>query len=208
VKNAWNTSSISDVRSVVGNQRHALEAILNSTIVLEHEEPGSPSIKQLEEARQKWAEGDLAEAARLGAAAATTSFNEDAAVKMIALAKEKQATFKAGFLGRIGLLFKDPAGDIDKAQEAYDAGDPTRAMELAQGAYKDWSNADRTGLIRLSALMALMCLASGGIWWLLRRLDEGDPKLRVDPYAVKGGHELGDPEARRPSWKDWENSNQ
>ncbi|MGH2608831.1 MAG: hypothetical protein ACRDHF_07030, partial [Tepidiformaceae bacterium] len=208
MKNAWNTGSISDIRGVIVNQRNALNAIMNSTRVLEHEEADSPSLKQLAEARQKWAEGDLAEATRLGAAAATTSFNEDAAVKMIALAKEKQATFKAGFLGRIGLLWQDPAGDITRAEEAYAAGDPTKAMDLAEGAYKSWDTADRTGLMRLSALMGIMCLLSGGVWWLLRRLDEPDETHRVDPYAVQGGHNLGDPESRRPNWKDWENSGQ
>jgi hypothetical protein len=148
VKNAWNTSSIREVAGVIVNQRNALNAIVNSTRVLEHEEADSPSLQELEEARLKWAEGDLSEATRLGAAAATTSFNEDAAVKMIALAKEKQATFKAGFLGRIGLLWKDPAGDITRAEEAYAAGDPTKAMKLAEGAYKAWDTADKSGLIR------------------------------------------------------------
>jgi hypothetical protein len=56
--------------------------------------------------------------------------------------------------------------------------------------------------------MGIMCMISGGVWWLLRRLDDPDPKLRLDPYAVQGGHNLGDAEERRPSWKDWENSNQ
>jgi hypothetical protein len=207
VKNAWNTMSVNGVAGVLREQQNALRAIGNSTKVLEHETEDSPSMKQLGEARAKWAEGDLGEATRLGAAAATTSFNEDAAVKMIALAKEKQATFKAGFLGRIGLLWKDPAGDIGRAEAAYEAGDPTKAMELAEGAYKAWDTADRSGLIRLSGLMGIMCVLSGAVWWLLRRLDEPDAPARVDPYAATGGHNLGDPEARRPNWKDWENSN-
>lgn len=208
VKNAWNAGPLRDTVGVVANQRNALRAIVNSTVVLVDEDADSPSMKELAEARQKWAEGDLSEATRLGAAAATTSFNEDAAVKMIALAKQKQATFKGGFLGRIGLLWKDPAGDIVRAEEAYAAGDPTRAMELAEGAYKAWDTADRSGLMRLAGLMGLMCLLSGGVWWLLRRLDEPDVNVRLDPYAATGGHNLGDPDARRPSWKDWENSNQ
>ena len=206
LKNAWNTMTVNGVAGVLREQQNALRAIANSTKVLEHETEDSPSMKQLGEARAKWAEGDLGEATRLGAAAATTSFNEDAAVKMIALAKEKQATFKAGFLGRVGLLWKDPAGDIARAEEAYDAGDPTKAMELAEGAYKTWDTADRGGLIRLSGLMGLMCVLSGAVWWLLRRLDEPDAAARVDPKAATGGHNLGDPEARRPNWKDWENS--
>ncbi|MEX1104138.1 MAG: hypothetical protein WED87_07800, partial [Dehalococcoidia bacterium] len=207
VKNAWHTQNIRGVAGVVLDQENALRAIMNSTRVLEHETEGAPSLRQLADARAKWAEGDLVEATRLGAAAATTSFNEDAAVKMIALAKEKQATFKAGFLGRIGLLWKDPAGDIIRAEEAYAAEDPTKAMELAEGAYKAWDTADRAGLIRLSGLMGLMCVLSGGVWWLLRRLDEPDQTQRLDPYAATGGHNLGDPDERRPSWKDWENSN-
>jgi hypothetical protein len=207
VKNAWNTTNTAGVASVITEQRNAFRAIKNSTTVLADETEDAPSLKQLAEARDKWAEGDLAEATRLAAAAATTSFNEDAAVKMIALAKEKQATFKAGFLGRIGLLMKDPAADIARAEAAYEAGDPTRAMELAQGAYKAWDTADRNGLIRLSGLMGIMCVLSGGVWWLLRRLDDSGPAVRVDPYAAQGGHNLGDAESRRPSWKDWENSN-
>jgi hypothetical protein len=208
VKNSWNTQSVSGTAGVITDQENALNAIVNSTRVLEHETAGSPSMKQLDQARVKWSEGNLAEAGRLAAMAVTTSYNEDAAIKMIALAKERQATFKAGFLGRIGLLFEDPAGDVEQAQQAYDAGDPTKALALAQGAYETWDGADRTGLMRLSALMAIMCVISGAIWWLLRRLDDADPSVRRDPYAAAGGHNLGDADERRPSWKDWENSNQ
>ncbi|MGH8429297.1 MAG: hypothetical protein ACREUF_02735, partial [Solimonas sp.] len=208
VRLAWNSRRMDETRTVIGDQRNALDAITNSMRVLEEEEPGSPSLKQLAEAKQKWAEGDLPEATRLGVAAATTSFNEDAAIKMMALAKEKKATFQAGFLGRIGLIWEDPDGDLKRAQEAYDAGYPTRAMELAQSAYEAWDTADRSGLMRLSGLMGLMCLLSAGVWWLLRRLDEPDEQRRLDPYAAKGGHSLGDPEERRPNWQDWENTNQ
>ena len=207
VKNAWNTRSTRGVSGAIMDQQNALNAIVNSTIVLNHETEDSPSMKQLAEARVKWAEGDLAEAARLGAMAATTSFNEDAAVKMIALARETEATFSAGFFGRIGLIGKDPGGDVDRAQAAYDAGDPTKAMGLAQGAYESWNGADRAGLMRLSALAVVMCILSGIVWWLLSRLDESDAKVRRDPYAATGGHSLGDADSR-PSWKDWENSNQ
>lgn len=208
VKRAWNTERMKDIAEVIADQRQALDAIVNSTRVLANESPDAPSLKQLAEARQKWAEGDLDTATRLGAQAATTSFNEDASIKMIALALEKQASFKPSFLGRIGVMWKDPDGQLRAAEEAANAGDPNKALELSQSAFRTWDNADREGIMRLSILMGVMCLLSFGVWWLLRRLDDGQPKLKfqADPYAATGGHSIGDPEGRKPSWRDWENT--
>ncbi|HEX6031156.1 MAG TPA: hypothetical protein VFY90_06975, partial [Tepidiformaceae bacterium] len=208
VKKSWNTGTVRETRGVMADQQQALDAIVNTTRVLENEEPNSPSMKQLAEARDKWAAGDLDGAARLAATAATTAFNEDAALKLIALAKEKQAKFTPSFVGRIGLIGKDPAGQIHRAEEAYAAGDPTKALDLAQSAFKTWDGADRTGLQRLAILMFGMCLLCGGVFWLLRRMDgDDDLDITLDPDAARGGHNLGDPEARRPSWRDWENTN-
>jgi hypothetical protein len=208
VKKSWNTGTVRETRGVMADQQQALDAIVNTTRVLENEEPDAPSMKQLAEARVRWAEGDLDGAAHIAATAATTSFNEDAAVKLIALAKEKEAKYTPSFLGRIGLIGKDPGGQIHRAEEAYAAGDPTKALDLAESAFKTWDTADRTGLQRLGALMFAMCLLCGGVFWLLRRMDDDDDlQMTLDPDAAMGGHNLGDPETRRPSWRDWENTN-
>jgi hypothetical protein len=207
VAKSWGSAAIAQTRGVIEDQRQAISAITDATGRLAGEPEGSPSLRQLDQARQEYANGHFDAAEELAATSTTTAFNEVAAVKLIAAAKAKQADFKPSFLSRIGLLFSDPDGDLAEAQRAYDSGDPTRAVKLARSAYETWDGASARGLQFLAILAGVMCGLSGLIWYLLRRLD-GPPKdLRTLGVAgPRRGKAPPEPERPASSWRDWENT--
>ncbi|MCK9518379.1 MAG: hypothetical protein M0R74_05030 [Dehalococcoidia bacterium] len=199
VANAWGTVSTATTRTLIGDQRQAIDAIVGASHDLANEPEGSAALAELAEARERYADGDFAQADRLAAGAKTTAYNEVASGRMIAIAKQKQAEFRPSFLSRIGLFFADPDGDLAAAESALAEGDHAAALRLSRSAYDDWSGAKRRGLMRLAMLMGGMCLVTVGTWYVLRRLDPDQAVNR--PLGT--GHVI---EERRSSWADWDNS--
>jgi len=200
VAQSWGSDTLSRTSVVVEDQRQAILAILSATDQLASEPEGSHGRARLDQAREKYNLGDFAGAKSSAAGGVTTVYNEAAAGKMLNLAREKQATFKAGFLGRIGMLFTDPAGDLAKAEAANAAGDGTTALKLSRSAYDTWDGANRRGIQRLALLTGLMCGLSFLVWWLLQRMQRGPA-----PKRLGEGHFIDVADERRASWKDWEN---
>lgn len=199
VAKSWGTDTMAHTTTVVEDQRLAVQAIIAAASELANEQTGSPALAQLAQARDRFAAGDFAEAKKLASGATATQFNTIAAGKLIELAKQKQGAFHPSFLARIGLLFKDPAGDLAAAQKAYDAGDPKKALDLSRSAYDGWNEAQSRGLQRLAILAGIMCALSAGVWYLLRRLERG---AKGAPSGPATGHFI---EPSRFKWHDWEN---
>jgi hypothetical protein len=145
-------------------------------------------------------QGDFTGARAAASAGVTGRVNADAAAKLIALAKEKHESFSPGFFGRVGMLFTDPETKLRAAEDALAAGDGTRALELAREAYDTWDGAAARGIQRLALLTSVMAALSFGVWVLLKRLEQPPP---VKPLGQ--GHYI-EPEGRRGSWRDWENT--
>ncbi|MCC6383200.1 MAG: hypothetical protein IT304_11895 [Dehalococcoidia bacterium] len=204
VIDAWPVRRLSEVAALVEDQRQAIVSITGAVRQLASEAPGSPALRQLDDARGRYAQADYPAAKRLASGSTTTAFNAVAAGKILAVAREQKASFKPSFLERVGLLFSDPSGDLDRAEKAYAEGDPTSALRLARSAVDQWEGASGRGLMYLAALAGAMCALTLGTWWLLRRLDpeRATPRRR----AAAAGHALGSPDERRGSWRDWENT--
>jgi len=199
VNKYWGHTTIAKTSVVIEEQRGAIAAITSATVQLASKPDDSPSKKKLAEAREKYSAGEYTEAKNLAAEGVTSAYNEVAAGKMIEIAKQKQADFSPNFFARIGLIFEDPAGDLEKAEAAWEAGDGAAALKLSRGAYDTWNGASEAGIQRLAMVAALMCAISFGVWFILRRLE--------GPVVVKKageGHVL-DSDDRRGSWRDWEN---
>ncbi len=207
VAKAWGSRTLTQIAAVIEDQRQAIQVYVDALNQLPGQGADSPAGDQLAESRARYDEGDFSNAKRLAAGSLTTGYNQITAGKMIGVAKDEQASYRASFLSRIGLLFVDPARDLSKAEAAYAAGDPATALTLSRSAYDAWHGAGARGMQRLAVLTGLLCFFSFGGWWLLRRKRRlSGPHLRGrDVVVVRGGHMLDDPESRRASWKDWEN---
>lgn len=201
VAESWGTATVATTAVVVEDQRQAILSIIAATEQLASEPEGSRASTRLAEARDKYNAGDFAGARASATGGVTDVYNDTAAGKMIDLAKEKQATFKAGFLGRVGMFFTDPAGDLAKAEAAYAAGDGAAALQLSRGAYDTWDNANRRGIQRLALLAGVMAGLSFLVWFLLQRMDRAPA-----PKRLGEGHFIDASDERRGSWKDWENT--
>ena len=207
VAQSWGTDTMANTKTIIEDQRQVIQGWVDASKQLASEQPDSPALKDLADARDRYAKGDFGEAKKLVAASVTTAYNEVAAGKMIAIAKEKQSSYKSSFLGRIGLLLKNPSGDLARAQSDYGSGNPESALKLSRSAYDDWNDAKSRGLQRLAILAGLMCALSFGVWFALKRLDrDGRQGAKKSSRGGAGGHVLESPDARRPSWKDWENT--
>lgn len=203
VAKSWGKRTIAQTAGVVEDQRQAIQAIVDARRQLGDRMPDSAA-KKLAEAVVAYGSGDYSGAKRLAADSLTAVFNEEASGKMIELAKAKQSSFKVGFLSRVGLFFKDPDGDLQKAESAYASGDSAGALKYARSAYDGWDGASGRGIQRLAMLMGLMCALSVGVWLLLKKLDgssSGGPAKRVGE-----GHYLEPGDERTRNWRDWENT--
>ena len=201
VNKYWGKKKIAETLVVVEDQRQAIIAITSATKELEAKPDDSAGKKKLQEARDKYAAGDYAAAKSAAAGGVTAAYNEVAGGKMIDLAKEKQADFKPGFFGRIGLYFSNPDGDLKAAEEALAQGDGEKALKLSRQAYDTWDGATQRGIQRLAVMAGLMCGLTFLVWYVLHRMEA--------PIAVKRpgqGHYLEESAERRSSWRDWENS--
>jgi hypothetical protein len=201
VAKSWGTTTIARTAVVVEDQRQALLSIIAATEQLAAEPEGSRARMRLAEARELYNAGDFTGARASAAGGVTDVYNDVAAGKMIDLAKEKQSTFKAGFLGRVGMFFTDPDGDLAKAEAAYAAGDGATALQLSRSAYDAWDGANRRGIQRLAILAGVMAGLSFLVWYLLQRME------RVPaPKRLGEGHFIDVSDDRRGSWRDWENT--
>ncbi|MCL4240309.1 MAG: hypothetical protein KJ048_03055 [Dehalococcoidia bacterium] len=200
VAKSWGTTTLARTAVIVEDQRQAILSIIAATEQLASEPEGSRAKARLAEAHEKYNAGDFTGARASAAGGVTDVYNDVAAGKMIDLAKEKQAAFKAGFLGRVGMLFTDPAGDLAKAEAAYAAGDGAAALELSRSAYDTWDDASRRGIQRLAILAGLMAGLSFLVWFLLQRMDR-----TPTPKRLGEGHFIDVSDERRGSWRDWEN---
>ena len=200
VAQSWGSATVSNTAVVVEDQRQAILSIISATEQLASEPEVSRARARLAEARDKYNAGDFAGARASATGGVTDVYNETAAAKMIDVAREKQATFKAGFLGRVGMFFTDPDGDLAKAEAAYAAGDGTAALKLSRSAYDTWDDANRRGIQRLAMLAGLMAGLSLGVWYLLQRMDHTPA-----PKRLGEGHFIDASDEGRGSWRDWEN---
>ena len=201
VAESWGDARIADTQVVVEEQRQAMLAILSATTELKDAPADSAAMQKLAEARELYGKGDYSGAKTAASAGVTAAFNEVAGAKMIAIAKEKQSTFSAGFFGRFGMFGADPDGDLQKAEDALASGDGTLALKLSRQAYDTWDGASERGMQRLAIAAGLMCGLAFLIWFILRKLDGSTPA----PKRLGQGHFLEDAPERR-SWKDWENT--
>jgi hypothetical protein len=201
----WSTRPMGESRGLVGDLRQALDAIKSAEALLPADGDNADGLAKVGEARAKFVEGDLQEAERLAAASRTTKFNTEAATKLIALAREKQAAFKEDLFTRVGLLWSDPDGDLAAAEAALAAGDASEALRLSRSAIETWDGAAKTGFSRLAILFGAMCALSVGTWYLLRKIDGRGSGVARGRTTAPGGHVLGAPE-ERGKWKDWENT--
>ncbi|MCC6268736.1 MAG: hypothetical protein IT300_14295 [Dehalococcoidia bacterium] len=202
VSQSWGKKRVADTAIVVEEQRQAILAILSATKDLESAADDSVARQKLAEAREKYSAGDYAGAKAAAAGGLTAAYNEVAAGKMIAIAREKQQSFSPNFFGRIGMFFTNPAGDLAKAEAAYAAGDGTKALELSRGAYDSWDGATQRGIQRLAMGAGIMCMLTFLVWFVLRRLSEPTVVTR----KAGQGHHLEEAGERRSSWRDWENT--
>ncbi|MBA4180918.1 MAG: hypothetical protein C0506_10055 [Anaerolinea sp.] len=204
VPQSWATQPLAKTAGVVEEQRQALKVIQDSSRQFANDPEDSPGRKQIGQAAEAFAAGDFAEAKRLATSSLTSAYNQEAAGKMIGLAKKKQGEFRPGFLARVGMLMRDPSEDLDAAEQAYAAGDGARALQLSQSAYDAWDGAEARGLRILAILMGVMCALSGGVWLLLRRMDRTAQEAVARARGGRTGHVIEASESRS-GWKDWEN---
>jgi hypothetical protein len=199
----WNTLTMAEVRGVVDQMRQALDAMDEAAQHLTESVDDPAGREQLERAREYFLQGDFAEAKRLAAGATSISFNKDAAAKLLAIAKERDAAFKPNFLQKIGLFSADPSGHVVAAEEAYEAGDYEKSLDELTTALNQWSDAQEKGLLRLSLLVGGMGAVAVAGWLLVRRLD----KKRKRPVRLERGegHVLAEPGERSGSWQEWLN---
>lgn len=200
VASAWGKSRLSETARLVEDQRQAVIAIQAAQTQLAEEPPDSPFLEGLREARQRYEHGDFTGARTAAASGVTGRVNAAAAAKLIALAHQKRDTFSPGFFARIGILFTDPDAKLEAAERALAEGDGTRALRLARQAYETWDGASARGIQRLALLTTTMAALSFAVWALLRRLERPPATKKVGQ-----GHYI-EANARRGSWKDWENT--
>ena len=205
VARSWGSQTLAQTASVLEDQRQATRAIIDAGARLVDEPAESLSQKRLLGARDKFAEGNFADAKNLAASSTTAVYNGATAEKLIAAAKERQAQFHPGFMARIGMIHKDPAGELAAAEASLAAGEPERALEQSRSAYETWQNAESRGLLRLGILAVVMACLSVGAFWLLKRINRSDAPDFTPAQGSVSGHILA-PSEERGKWKDWENT--
>jgi len=199
VPRAWGSSSVTQIASMVENQRQAVDAIARTAQELAGEAGNSPALANLAAARDRYAAGDFSEAKRLASLAITALTDKGTAGKMLELAKTRQASYKPNLLSRLGLFLMNPGGDLAEAQAAYDAGDSSRALRLAKSAYEGWDGATARGAQRLAILLGSMAGLCVLAYYLLRRVHNGDRGRGArSPGAARSRSD------RWGSWRDWQ----
>ncbi|MFN0094124.1 MAG: hypothetical protein ACKVVT_05020 [Dehalococcoidia bacterium] len=179
VVDTWSKGSLSDLERLLQDVRQSLDSIRTATTALANQPADDDARTRLDEARVKFSEGKLSEAKSLAAGSTTVRFNKDASSKMLALAKKTEQEFEPSFFKKIGLMWTDPAGDVAAAEAAFEAGEYGKSLQLSEAAYNTWTDAQGRGLWRLAVLSAGMCGITVGAWYLVKRLDPGRRRQRV-----------------------------
>ncbi len=201
---SWGKRTMTETAAVIEQQRQAVRILRDAFMQFATEPPDSPVVRQLALAKEHFADGKFSESTRLASASLTGAINQDAAGKMIALAKTQQADFSPGFLDKLGMVMRDPDGDLKAAEVAYAQGDGAKALGLSQSAYAAWNDSRGRGLRFLASLAGLMCVVSVVIWIMLRRVDSGAKRAVVASRGGRTGHVI-DASESKTRWKDWEN---
>lgn len=196
VQKAWAEGTLAELHSLVEAQRTAIQVIDDSTEALADEPEGSLALAAMKDAREAYAAGDFAGAARMATEALTDSLNLESARRMIEAAGERQATFSESFLEKVGLLWSDPAGDLEAARAAYADGRGTDALSLATSAYDKWGSAEKDGMFRLAVGAGVTCAALVLIAYVAGKRQSRRAQAAHRAEAV----------ANRPSWRDLENT--
>jgi len=195
VQDSWTSKPTAATANAIAYQRQVLLAIQDAKPRLAGEPEGSPAFPKLEAALEAYRAVDFGQAQMLAGAALAAAEDKTTAVKVLAKARLAQANFKPGFLGRIGVLFMDPAGDLDAAEAQLAAGEPTEALRLANSALVAWDGASTRGLKRLTVVSGVLFFGLLILWWFLQRRE--NPGKRSNRL----GHALE--EKATPSWRDW-----
>jgi hypothetical protein len=203
VAKSWGTQTMAATAGLIEQQRQAVKAIQDSLGQFANVPEGSAARKQLTDARAKFAAGEFAEAKRLAAASQNAARNLEAAGQAIQRARQKQDTFKPGFIEKIGLTFKNPDADLARAEQSYAAGDGTAALSAAEAAYSGWDNATARGWTLLSVLAGLLCAAGVGAMFLARRRSREAERALAIARGGRTGHIIDASEAHS-RWQDWE----
>ncbi len=203
VQEAWPKSSMKVSAGLIEDIKQAISAIQNADAKLA---PDAFGRVKLEEARVKFAEGDLESAEKLASGSLTMRFNTDTAITLIEVAKQTQANFKPNLFTRIGLWGKDPDADLAAAEQAMADGKPEVAIEHAKAAYTAWDGAKKDGYARLALSFAALGAIATGTWWGLKKIDGKSKEDDVPKGRTIGGHVLAPSDERKGSWKDWENT--
>lgn len=200
---AWGKGTIAQSATLIDNQRQSILSMRQAKLELEAAgvAAGTTPWEKLDEAKELFNTGDFNGAKAAASAGVTMIYNDAAAEYWIDLAQKKEATFKAGFFAKIGMMFTDPAADLRAAENLYADGDGAGALKAARSAYDTWNDAGRRGLQRLGMMTAAMCVLCFGVWYILRRMEGpvgGSKPLGQGHYIEQG--------ERKSSWQDWENS--
>ncbi len=208
VSKSWSAESLIKTAEAVESQRQAVFVLRDAATALAEQPESSYPLKQMEEARTRYEAGEFAEASRIASEAVADSINSIAAARMIEKARERQQSFDTNLINSIGLWRQNPEGDLERAIAAQEAGRGSEALKYAGRAYDTWGTATAQGWLRLAFLMAVNCLLSFGLYYLLRRFDlrRSKPKKARGRASAKGKM-AGTPAetARASSWRDWEN---
>jgi hypothetical protein len=206
VADTWSESTISQIEGVIQQQRRVVDAFVNAAESIAEEPADSNAWGLLDDARVAYAEGDLAAASELAAAAAAFVYNQFASVQMIEIADIEGDLYKENFLKRIGMLFENPEADLDAAHAALEAGNTEEAVRLARQAFETWNGAQARGLQRLAILAGAMSALTFGSWFLLRRVDFGRDDGEISASRARLAVEGNPPPPSKRSWRDWENN--
>ncbi|HEY4668476.1 MAG TPA: hypothetical protein VIH05_01725 [Tepidiformaceae bacterium] len=196
VQQAWSTKPITGAASAVEYQRQVLLAIQDAKERMAQEPEGSPALPKFAAAVEAYTAGNFDEAQSLAGAALAAAEDKITAVRVLEKARLAQVNYHGGMLGRIGLLFMDPAGDLDRADAKLQAGEPTEALNLANSALDAWEGASTRGIKRLTIASGVLFFVFLVLWWVLQRAD--NQRRSTGP-----GHALG--EKPTASWRDWGN---
>ena len=90
IEGAWTELTVEELDNRVESQRQTILSVVESESLVSDQPFGSEAQDKLQEARLAYAEGDFKAAAKLAAEAVASVANSQAAIAMVALAKEQQ----------------------------------------------------------------------------------------------------------------------
>lgn len=196
IQAAWAEGSLTELRAIIEEQRTAIRTIADSVEALAAQPENPLALAALERAREAYRAGDFSTAAEQASQAVTDSLNLAAAGRMIEAAEARQAEFDPNFMSNVGLLWRDPAAQLQDARLAYEEGRGTDALRLATAAYETWGGAQRDGMFRLALAAGAACALFVLVAFVIGK--------RQAKLAVAAQH--AESIANRSTWRDLENT--